>query len=177
MSPVSRFLAVLVMVVCPIAAAQADDAEVVLKHGTASGQYERTGVALRLGPLWSDAWNGWRLTLRPEVEASRFRHAGSGDGPRGLDQGGVIGLLRVHYGEGYVRPYAEGGLGVALFSRDKLGDKGFSTHFQFSEHVGLGIELARRCSVGWQFSHYSNADIELPNDGIDLHQIVVGMRF
>lgn len=58
-----------------------------------------------------------------------------------------------------------------------MGTRTFSTHFQFSEHLGLGVEFAEKWFGGWQFSHYSNAEIEKPNDGIDLHQIVVGARF
>lgn len=62
-------------------------------------------------------------------------------------------------------------------SRDTLGDKDFPTRFQFSQHLGPGVEFARRGYAGLQYSHYSNADIEKPNDGIDLHQIVLGAHF
>jgi hypothetical protein len=39
------------------------------------------------------------------------------------------------------------------------------------------VELTERGYAGLQYSHYSNADIEEPNDGIDLHQIVIGAHF
>lgn len=139
--------------------------------------YERVGASVRFAPLWSRDWSGWRLALHPEAELSRFRYTGHNPGADTLYQGGVVGMFRIVRGEGALRPYAELGLGGSLFSRDKFGGKNFSTRFQFSEHVGLGLEFANGVAAGWLYSHYSNADIELPNDGIDLHQIVIGARF
>ncbi|MDO9596940.1 MAG: acyloxyacyl hydrolase [Azoarcus sp.] len=157
--------------------AQADGLELVLKHGKNGDRYERSGLGLRFAPLWSDDWGKLKLTLLPEVELTRLRYTGKRSEPDHLDQAGLIGLLRAHYGDARLRPYAEIGLGAALFSRTRLGGKNFSTSFQFSEHLGAGIEFADRWSLGWQFSHYSNADIEIPNNGINFHQIMLGVRF
>lgn len=169
-------LALATLALAASSTARAEGPDLVLKFGEASGNYERIGVGLRFGPLWTDSWGGFRLALHPELELSRMRHTGR-TGPDRLDQGGVLGLLRAHYGEGRVRPYGELGLGASLFSRDTLGGKEFSTHFQFSQHVGLGVDVGGAWSVGWQYSHYSNADIERPNDGIDFHQIIASVRF
>lgn len=157
--------------------AQAQDHAINLRYGEHDENEQRAGVSLRLAPLWSSTWGSWRAALHPELELSRFRYTGGGPGAEKADQAGVIGMLRLVRGGGALRPYAEIGLGGALFSRDTLGEKHFSTRFQFSEHIGLGLELPAALSVGWQFSHYSNSDIELPNDGIDIHQIVVGVSF
>lgn len=156
--------------------ALAEDMAVSLRYGELDN-YERIGADLRFKPLWSADWGNWRATLHPTIEIGHFRYEGHGSGPGSLDQGGAVGTFRAVYGSGSVRPYAEAGLGVAYFSRTKLGGKDFSSHLQFSEHLGLGVELPYGLSAGWQFSHYSNADIKLPNDGIDLHQIVIGARF
>ena len=159
------------------APARAAGPEIVLRYGEADSHYERSGIGLRFGPWWSADWGNWEATLRPELELSHFRYTGSAAGPDSLNEGGGIGLLRIQYGKDRFRPYAEAGLGVALFSRDKLGSKEFSTQFQFSEHLGLGVAFAERGFAGWQYSHYSNADIEKPNDGLDLHQFVIGAHF
>lgn len=158
-------------------AAFADGPELVLKHGEDGAHYQRSGLGLRFAPLWSDDGGKLKLALRPEVEFTRLRYTGERGGPNHLDEAGLIGLLRMRYGDARLRPYAEIGLGAALFSRTHLGGKNFSTSFQFSEHLGAGIEFADRWSLGWQFSHYSNADIEFPNNGIDFHQIMLGVRF
>lgn len=158
------------------AANDANDA-LVLRYGESDSDYERIGLGLRLAPVWSADWGAWKAQLRPELELSHFRYTGPAAGPDSLEQGGAIAHFRVRRGTGGVRPYAEAGLGVSLFSNDALGEKQFSTHFQFSEHVGLGVEFSERWFAGWQYSHYSNADIDKPNDGIDLNHLVVGMYF
>lgn len=175
----SAALAILAFALAPFAAtsAAAEGPEIALRVGQADNDYERVGLSLRFGPLWSTDWGNWKASLRPELELSHFRYTGPADGPDSLNQVGAIGLLHLHYGEGRFRPYAEASLGISLFSRDRLGGKDFSTRFQFSQHLALGVGLARRGFAGLQYSHYSNADIEKPNDGIDLHQIVVGAHF
>jgi hypothetical protein len=152
------------------------DMEIALRYGE-SGDYERSGVSLRLAPLWSADWGGWKAALRPEFELSHFRYDGPASGPDSLEQGGVIAHFRASHGTGALRPYAEAGLGFSLLSNDTLGSKAFSTHYQFSEHLGLGVGLAENWFAGYQYSHYSNAGIEEPNDGIDMHQLVVGAHF
>ncbi|WP_324779299.1 acyloxyacyl hydrolase [Thiobacillus sedimenti] len=159
-----------------LADASARDKEFTVIAG-ADGDYERAGLSLRFAPVWTDTWGRWRADVRPELELSHLRYTGSQAGPDTLNLGGAIARLHLAHGEGRIRPYVEGGLGVALFSRDRLGGKGFSTDFQFSEHVGFGAELTGRGFLGLQYSHYSNADIEKPNDGLDLVQVVLGARF
>lgn len=170
-------LSALLSVIAPSAVA-AQGLQLVLKHGgNAAGDYERTGVGLRFKPLWVHEGTGWDATLHPEVELSRFRYTGSHPGNDRLSQAGAIGLLRVQKRDGGLRPYAEIGLGAALFSGARLGRKDISTHFQFSQHLGFGLEFSGGWNLGLQYSHYSNADIKKPNDGLDLYQILFGKRF
>ncbi|NMG77161.1 acyloxyacyl hydrolase [Aromatoleum diolicum] len=157
-------------------AASAADVAVTVFHGE-HDNYDRSGASVRLGPVWERDWGAWHAGLHPEFELSRFRYNGSSHRADTLDQGGVVGMLRLVRGQGSVQPYAELGFGGALFTRTSLGPKEFSTAFQFSQHAGLGVEFARRFSAGWRYSHYSNGDIKNPNDGFDLHQLVLGARF
>jgi opacity protein-like surface antigen len=161
----------------PAAATAAEGPALSLLAGEANSDYDRAGLSLRLGPVWSTQWGNWKTTLHPELELSHFRYTGAAAGPDKLEQIGGIALLHLHHGERRVLPYAEAGLGASLFSRDTLGSKQFSTHFQFSEHLGLGVEFGGGWFAGLRYSHYSNADIEKPNDGIDLQQIVIGAHF
>lgn len=169
-----RTLCAALMLVC--APAYAEDTTVALRYGEFDN-YDRIGASLRFAPVWTADWGNWRAALHPELEVGRLRYDGHGPGASTLDQGGVLGMFRAVYGSGALRPYAEVGLGLALFSRTTLGGKDFSTRLQFSEHLGLGVELPHGLSAGWLYSHYSNADIKLPNDGVDFHQIVIGARF
>lgn len=158
------------------ASASATDVDVMLRHGDDGSHYEGTGIGLRFGSWWSRDFGQWHTTLNPELEVNHFRYNGPASGPSNLNQAGAMGMFRLRHGDGSFRPFAEFGLGISLFSRDHLGGKNFSTPYQFSEHVGLGLEFAY-WFAGWRFSHYSNAGIETPNDGIDLNQLVLGVSF
>lgn len=145
--------------------------------GGTSGDYTVGGLSLRLPALWMREPGNWRVTFSPEIELARFRYRGEASGGREANEIGALGLFRfTRTGDGW-RPYAELGLGGALFGRDDLGGKRFSTSFQFSEHVGLGVRFAGGWLVGWRYSHYSNANIRLPNPGLDLQQLTVGVEF
>ncbi|NMG31391.1 acyloxyacyl hydrolase [Aromatoleum evansii] len=171
-----KFLACVATAVLAAGGALAAEPAVSVFHGE-HDNYERTGLSVRLGPLWGANWGTWHAGVHPELELSRFHYSGSSRGPNTLNQAGAVGLLRMVRGQGNFQPYAELGLGAALLSRTDLGPKVFSTAFQFSQHAGLGIEFAGRYTVGWRYSHYSNGDVEMPNDGIDLHQLVIGASF
>lgn len=160
-------------------AAWADGLELSFRSGKDGRGIDGSGLALRLGPLWAKDWGGWKFVLHPELELNRFRYDGSApaDGSDSLGEGAAIALLRLRRGDGRFGPYAEIGLGAAALSHVSLGSKRFSTGFQFTEQVGLGVEFPGGWFAGWRYSHYSNASIKTPNDGLDFHQIVIGVRF
>lgn len=169
-----------ILTACLLLAATSVRAEglaVALRLGKDGSSYESGGITLRLGSGWTGEWLGLKASLRPEVEVNHLRYSGSGPGPQNLNALGGLGLFRLQARAPGFGPYAEIGLGGALLSRDNLGSKEFSTHFQFSEHVGLGLEFGGDWFAGWRYSHYSNANIERPNAGIDLHQLMIGVRF
>ena len=70
-------------------------------------------------------------------------------------------------------PYLEAAIGFHLLSRTSLGDKRFSTQFQFGDHLGAGLRFGAKGAfdLGYRFQHLSNGDIKRPNDGISFHQI------
>lgn len=160
----------------PTAPLHAEGYEARLRYGEAGPDYQAVGLSLRLPSQWSGQVGGWTMGLSPELEFTRFRYKGRPDTEH-LNTGAALGLFRIERTGGSVRPFAEAGLGVAAFSRDHLGRKNFSTHYQFTEQVGLGVRFVEHWSLAWRYAHYSNADIETPNDGIDLHQLSLGFSF
>lgn len=167
---------VLTAAVLAAANVSAQERAVTLHYGE-QDNYSRTGMSVRLSDVWRSDYGRWRAAIHPEFELSRFRYDGGGVGASSLDQAGAAAIARFAVSRGALRPYVEAGLGGALFSRSSLGSKGFGTRFQFGEHLGAGIEFAGGWSAGWRYSHYSNADMERPNDGLDLHQLLIGARF
>jgi hypothetical protein len=76
-------------------------------------------------------------------------------------------------------PYIEAGIGAHLLSDTSLGDRIFSTSFQFGSHLGIGYRFGARNAfdLSYSYQHLSNASIKQPNDGIDFHQIRLQYHF
>lgn len=70
-----------------------------------------------------------------------------------------------------IRPFVEFGIGTALFSKTRVGDKRLGSSFNFEDRIGVGIGFAGGQRVGLRASHYSNAGIKAPNDGIESYSI------
>lgn len=68
-----------------------------------------------------------------------------------------------------IRPYFAFGVGGAYLSEVGLGDRKLSTHGQFEDRLGFGIQFGKnlKYELGLNFFHYSNAGVENPNNGID----------
>lgn len=153
----------------------ADGGVLSLRQGGDGVRLNGTSLAMRLRPWWAQGRGGWRASVGPELEVSRF---GASSPDRGsVEEAGAVVLFRLQRGKGMGSPYAELGLGAALFSGDRLAGRNLSTHFQFAELIGVGVQFASGWSVGWRYAHYSNAGIRSPNDGIDIQQVVLSIGF
>ncbi|WP_164970057.1 acyloxyacyl hydrolase [Arcobacter sp. CECT 8983] len=64
--------------------------------------------------------------------------------------------------------YFELGLGVAYFSQKHLDNEEYGTHFQFKESAGFGYKFTDTFDITLKYTHYSNANINNKNAGIDL---------
>jgi len=82
--------------------------------------------------------------------------------------------------QGRAAPYLEAGIGVHLISQtSEAPDRRFSTAFQFGSHIGGGVRfgLRRAFDVAVYFQHISNANIQLPNNGVNCVQLRLGYWF
>lgn len=73
---------------------------------------------------------------------------------------------------GTKRPlYLEAGIGGSYFEETELGDRQLSTHFQFEDRIALAWQYSEtsHARIRFGYSHYSNADIKQPNDGLDYY--------
>lgn len=137
------------------------------------------GVQVAFGEFMTIERGGWRLVGYPELQLNVHRDDGDD-----LVQTGVFATFRAAPARVGLRPYVEAGLGANLLSRTELGSDSYSTSFQFGEHVGVGFVWGSSASggadttwAGLRFTHYSNASIKNPNDGLESLQLVVGHRF
>jgi len=76
-----------------------------------------------------------------------------------------------------IRPYVEGGIGIAGISDMDIGNRDMTTAFQFEDRVGAGVLIDNKVDLSFRYMHYSNASIKQPNDGIDILIATVGYRF
>jgi lipid A 3-O-deacylase len=76
-----------------------------------------------------------------------------------------------------VKPYVEGGIGVAAFSSTELEDNDLGSSFQFEDRIGAGLRFAGGHDVGVRAIHYSNAGISQPNDGVEAYSLYYRMAF
>ena len=70
-------------------------------------------------------------------------------------------------------PYAEAAIGFHVLSKSTIGDKRFSTLFQFGDHLGFGYRFGVKSAwdVSYRYQHLSNGGIKDPNNGINFHQL------
>lgn len=75
--------------------------------------------------------------------------------------------------------YLDFAVGVHLISRTSIGDQVYSTAFQFGEFTGGGILFGdeHHYDVGVRYMHESNADLKLPNDGMNFFQLQFALRW
>lgn len=131
-------------------------------------QYE---ILLISGPLWSWRWSsGWGLDTRLNATVGALRGGG---------ETGLIGSL----GPGIVLSRAGGrlsldtGVSPTLLSRDEFGRADLGGQLHFISHIGLTLRLGRGLGVGYRFQHMSNAGIDKPNPGLDLHAFALNYHF
>lgn len=74
-------------------------------------------------------------------------------------------------------PYIEAGIGIAAFSKTRVGDQRMGSSFNFEDRIGLGLKLPSEQKVGIHAIHYSNAGIRQPNDGIESYSLFYSKGF
>jgi lipid A 3-O-deacylase len=75
-------------------------------------------------------------------------------------------------------PYLEAGIGAYYLSKlyDNNGRQ-LSTHFQFSDHLGVGYVFANNLDLGLRIQHFSNGSIKQPNDGVNFAMVRLSYPF
>lgn len=73
--------------------------------------------------------------------------------------------------------YVEGGIGLYLLTKTINNDENrVPSSLEFGSHLGVGLRLDKKFTVGVAYQHLSNAGIKQPNGGIDLVLLTVGLK-
>ena len=137
---------------------------------------ERIGIHWESPQVWTSSLMGKSVELSNEFGVAQWSYIGpKNDGQtRSLLQLSAIPIFRWWVD---TNVFLEGGIGATLISKNELGPRNLSTGFQFGDHIGLGYRLSPSSLVGWRYSHYSNASIKTPNQGLDIFQITLRSAF
>jgi len=71
----------------------------------------------------------------------------------------------------------EGGSSSVLISRFEFGSQDLGGPFQFRTYAGLNWDITRYWRLSYRFEHISNAGIEQPNPGLNLHTFAFSYVF
>ena len=78
---------------------------------------------------------------------------------------------------GAAKGYLEAGLGVYLLSHTINNDNNrLPSALEFGSHLGAGVQLDPRLSVGLAVQHISNAGLKQPNGGINFYMLTANYR-
>lgn len=88
----------------------------------------------------------------------------------------AIPIFRLGWSEESVLSYVETSVGIALFSTTELNDRRFGSNFQFTDSIAFGGYLDQ-WDWSFQFQHYSNNSISLPNNGINFYTFNVAYHY
>lgn len=127
---------------------------------------DRFGAHWEQGLLDRTSWAGNRWTMSLETGVSQWSTTEAGR--QRAWQLSSVPFIRIWRG----RAYGEFGIGASFFSERSVGTQGLGSSFQFCDHLGAGYELGSSQRVGIRLSHFSNARIASPNDGLDLVQVI-----
>jgi opacity protein-like surface antigen len=130
---------------------------------------------------WDSPWTngkGWQGTGFWDLSLAQWRTREAGR-RYSLTDLAFTPTIRFESTHGGSKPYAEAGLGLHYLSDTLIyPSRPFSTHLQFGTHLGLGVRFGDKgqFDLAYRFQHVSNAGIDKPNPGIDLHLIRLQIR-
>jgi len=170
--PAAAFFALCFMLASPARAQEpspfASDG-VSFEAGSGNGaEMWRIGVTKKWRKRWLEAGN-WHLGGYWELQYGEWY------GGNTIHDLGFTPVWRFQQTErSRFSPYVEAAIGFHLIQPVRLTDtRGFSTAFQFGDHVGAGVRFGERqkLDLGVRFQHLSNGGIKEPNNGINFTQL------
>lgn len=139
------------------------------------GQYNSVSGFWQTPTWWSKTFNnGWgRVDLYGEASVTYWhgRH-GKGDS---MWQAGFAPFLRWWPTQSPF--FVEAGFGPTAISDTSFAGYDLSTALQFGSHIGMGYVFKKKHQISLRASHFSNASIKQPNDGLNLLQLDYAYRF
>ncbi len=173
--PVSGVMIVFCMMLFDIAGAEPHKLGVSAGYGQSKDNIDvfRFGIQKPFSSQWFVSRAG---ALSGYFELSYNRWDQSNDTTHGVGLSPVFAYYFKPVCPKGIIPYIEGGIGVAYIDEYRIGGRNLSSNFQFEDRIGIGV-LFNRLDIKFGYMHYSNANLESPNDGIDMWLGTLAWRF
>ncbi|SFB49426.1 acyloxyacyl hydrolase [Azotobacter beijerinckii] len=164
-----KYLSLPAVVVLLLGSAGVAHAVEVGAAGGVTGQGDMT-YRLSVGLPWDQQW--WKSDLGHATgywdAGYTYWEGGSGDDNySGAHSLSLSPVFTYEFSGLGVTPFLEFGVGVAFFSKTRVGEKQLGSSFNFEDRIGAGLRFAGGQKIGVRAIHYSNAGIKQPNDGIE----------
>ncbi len=122
----------------------------------------------KLSGRWDLNIHHWNTSMQQPEDKPPFKKSGSIIG--------VTPVFQYQWKSAQVKPYMELGGGLHfLLDEALIEDEIKSTQFQFGSILGFGAKTDKY-ELGYRYTHFSNANIRMPNPGTDVHAIHFGLR-
>lgn len=140
--------------------------------------YMRSEFAYETPTLWQNQVFAHPLDIKLEASFAYWHTNHSNDlrpnSRSNIWQIGITPMLRW-----WLTPqwYAEAGIGATLISHTRFANRELSTQFQFGDHIGIVRTFGNDWRIGLRLSHFSNASIKRPNNGLNIVQLTMAHSF
>jgi len=130
---------------------------------------------------WKQRWfqgANWHLGGYWDLGLGQWHRSAAANQNADITEIGVTPVFRVQ--QNSLRgPYGELAIGAHFLSNTSIGDKHFSTSFQFGDHLGVGYRFGAKGAydLSYRYQHLSNGGIKRPNSGMNFSQIRLQYHF
>ncbi|MDQ8194544.1 acyloxyacyl hydrolase [Coraliomargarita sp. SDUM461004] len=146
--------------------------------GLRFGQDAESQVDLQSYELYStiDTEWTWDLSqnLRLEFDIETAIGGLSGEGENAF-YARVAPVGQLHFGNSPIS--LEFSSGPSYYSEDRFDQYDIGGNFHFTSSIGFNWEFDEAWKVGYRFQHTSNANLDSPNPGLDMHTVSIAYIF
>lgn len=147
--------------------AQATEISGAIGATSQGGLTARAGLGFNWDKAWLESSTG-KLTGYWDLGYTYWE---GGDEAGGRHSLSFAPVFVYEFGSGQLKPFLEAGVGISVFSGTTAGDQKFGSAFNFEDRIGAGLKIGDTQKVGLRATHYSNAGISEPNDGIESYAL------
>lgn len=172
------FVVILLFLMCGTTMAEPSGFGIALGYGRANGKANletdiyRAGLKKDFTAKWLEHGCGY-FSGYFELSYNRWECKG-----QYINAVGISPVFAYHFGNqsNAIIPYIEAGIGIAYLDEYRIAYRNLGSHWQFEDRVGLGARIGF-VDLNLRYLHYSNANLESPNDGIDILMFTVAFQF